>query len=426
VIGSQIHNLANKLWPIYRSITGPGFLKTLEILNENFETQIELHTFRTGEKAFDWTIPLEYEVEDAWIQTPDGKKICNFGENNLHLVGYSEPVDESLSLEKLQRKLFSLPDQPDAIPYVTSYYERGWGFCISDRERKKLVAGEYKVHINSRLFEGELNVGEVKIKGNSKKEILFSTYICHPSMANNELSGPCIAAFLIKYLEQLVDREYTYRFLFVPETIGPIAYLSRNLKRIRKHVIAGIVLTCIGDNGPFSLVQSRRENTLIERIVINYFKIKKENLKLYSWVDRGSDERQYGAPGIELPVCTLTRTKYREYPEYHTSLDDLFTVVTPEGLQKSYDWLVQLILEIESLRTPKSCIKGEPQLGRRGLYKQVSIKSEYGNISTLLHIHSYCDGTNNTLDIAIKIGLTCTEVKTYLDILKSHKLIKYC
>ena len=256
-IGTEMYNLMERLFPICRSITGAGVRKTLNILSEYIP--INIIEVPSGTKVFDWDIPDEWNISDAYVENSDGKKVIDFKDNNLHVVGYSEPFNGKINLEELENHLYSLPDQPDLIPYVTSYYQRHWGFCVSENQRKQLNKGVYYVKIDSTLDSGSLTYADLVIKGRSQKEILFSTYICHPSLANNELSGPVVAAFLAKYLLEKKNNYYTYRFVFAPETIGAILYLSTHLEYLKKNVIAGYVLTCIGDSGPFSYLQSRKE-----------------------------------------------------------------------------------------------------------------------------------------------------------------------
>lgn len=299
--------LAEQLWPINRSLSGPGLRETLELLRDHLPT-LEFSSIRSGEKVFDWVVPKEWEVLEAYIVTPNGDRICEFAKNNLHLVGYSAPFEGELELEELQKHLFSLESQPDAIPYVTSYYEEAWGFCMTQHDRDSLEPGQYQVVIRSQLFNGVLNYGELVIPGESSREIFFSTYICHPSMANNELSGPVLSVQLAKWLMSM-DTHYTYRFVFIPETIGSLIYMSRNLERMKRDVLAGFVLTCVGDDRQFSYLPSRKGNSVADKAALEILKAEQISFIEYSWRDRGSDERQYCSPGADLPVCSVMRTK---------------------------------------------------------------------------------------------------------------------
>jgi len=274
MIGNQMHNLCKELFPINRSLSGDGVRETLKILQRE-NPELEIHSIKSGTEVFDWTVPDEWNCKEAYIITPDGKKICDYSVNNLHIVQYSTPQEIELELEELQEHLYSQPELPTAIPYVTSYYTPRWGFCISHENRKNLKPGKYKVVIKSELKKGVLNYADLVIPGDSEDEIFFSTYICHPSMANNELSGPVLATFLAKYLKSLEKRRYTYRFVFAPETIGSLIYLSRHLDHLKKRVKAGFILTCVGDNRNYSYLSSRYANTLADKVARNILKYDK-------------------------------------------------------------------------------------------------------------------------------------------------------
>ncbi len=423
MIGKEIHKFAKELWGINRSLTGEGNRETLKKIKEHVP-ELSIKSVPTGTKVFDWTVPKEWKINEAYIITPSGKKICDFSVNNLHLVGYSTPYKGKLSLDELQNYLFSLPDQPTAIPYVTSYYEEKWGFCISHEDRINLEEGEYEVLIDSELFQGVLNYGELKIKGESKEEVFLSTYICHPSMANNELSGPTVLTYIAKWLNSLEKLNYSYRIIFVPETIGPISYLSKNLSAMKKRVFAGFNVNCIGDNRSYSYLPSRDGHTLSDKVAKHVLKWTDKTYKEYTWLDRQSDERQYCAPGVDLPIASIMRTKYGTYPEYHTSLDDLENVVTPEGLNGGYFALQKSIELIEKNEVFISNILGEPQLGKRGLYPNLSIKNSTENIKNMMNFLTYCDGKNTLLEIAEKIDVPSWELYEIIETLKSEKIIE--
>ena len=420
-VGKESYQLCKDLFPICRSITGNGVRKTLEIIRKYLP---DLKTFEvpTGTKAYDWTVPKEWNITDAYIIGPDGNKIVDFKESNLHVVGYSVPVDKTIPLVELQKHLYSIPEQPDAIPYVTSYYQERWGFCISEKQRAKLKPGNYHVYINSSLKAGRLTYGELIIKGKTNKEILISTYICHPSMANNELSGPAVTTYLAKWIATLVNRQYTYRIVFIPETIGSIIYLSKNLRQMKKNVIAGFNLTCIGDNRSYSLLQSRYGNTYADRVALHVLENLHPDFKKYSYLDRGSDERQYCSPGIDLPVVSVMRTKYGMYPEYHTSLDNL-ELISPEGLYGGYEVMQRCIECIEKNEFLTATVLCEPQLGKRGLYPTLSKKGNAGNTREMLNLLAYCDGTNDIIDLAELIGKPVWELYELINTLKDHKLL---
>jgi aminopeptidase-like protein len=411
-----MHNLCRELFPINRSITGNGFRQSLNILKKYIP---EMKTFevQSGTKCFDWEVPKEWNINDAYIITPCGKKICDFNESNLHVVGYSTPVNKIVSFEELQEHLYSLPEQPEAIPYITSYYKEHWGFCIKQKERELLEKGEYRVVIDSELKNGSLTYGELVIPGELKEEIFISSYLCHPSMANNELSGPVVTTFLAKWISELNTRKYTYRIIIIPETIGSIVYLSRNYQSLQRNVIAGFNITCIGDDKSYSYLPSRQENTLSDKVALHVLKNMHPNFVKYSFLDRGSDERQYCSPGIDLPVCSIMRTKYGCYPEYHTSLDDL-NFINPDGLYGGYQVLVKAIecLEMNEILSPT--VICEPQLGKRGLYPTTSTKKTGAQVKDLLNFLAYCDGLLNNLEIANKINVPLWDLKSIINKLK--------
>ena len=422
MIGKKIHILANELWAVNRSITGEGVRETLSCIKKHLQN-IKIQSVPSGTKIFDWTVPNEWHVKDAYIITPEGKKICDFSINNLHLVAYSIPFCGRMKLDELQKHLYSLPEQPNAIPYITSYYEERWGFCLTQEQRESLDDGEYEVVIDSKLFEGQLNYGELILPGESDEEIFLSTYICHPSMANNELSGPTVGTYLAKWLSELKTRRYTYRFVFIPETIGSIAYLSKNYTNLKKKVIAGFNISCVGDDRSYSYLPSRNGNTISDKVAKHVLKWTDPNYKSYTWLDRGSDERQYCAPGIDLPIASILRTKYGEYPEYHTSLDNLEDVVTPKGLDGGY-WALRRALElIEKNNIYKVNVLCEPQMGRRGLYPTLSKKNSGDQTRLIMNFLSYCDGEHSLIDIAEKINLPAWHLYESIETLISHDLI---
>lgn len=422
MIGNEIHQFARDLWPINRSITGVGLRETLKRISIHIP-KLDIKSVPSGTQVFDWTIPREWHVNKAYIITPSGEKICDFSENNLHLLGYSIPFEGSVTLEELKKHLYTLPDQPNAIPYATSYYEERWGFCIAQKEFDVLKKGTYKVVIDSTLFKGELNYGELLIKGKSKKEIFLSTYVCHPSMANNELSGPTVLTFIAKWLMENNNREYSYRIIFIPETIGSITYLSRNYKEMKKKTIAGFNITCIGDDRSYSYLPSRNGDTISDLISKHILKWIDKNFKSYSWLERGSDERQYCSAGIDLPIASIFRTKYGEYPEYHTSLDNLESVVTPKGLDGGY-WAIRKAIEaIERNKKYITTVLCEPQMGKRGLYPTLSTKKSKEKIKLIMDFLSFCDGKNSLIDIAEALNIAIWNLYDVIDTLEKNDLI---
>lgn len=422
MIGEQIYSLAKKLWGINRSITGEGVRKTLGIIQEILP-ELQIHEVPSGAKVFDWTVPQEWRVNNAYIIDPYGKKICDFSVNNLHLVGYSVPIHTKLRLSELQKHLHSIPEQPTAIPYVTSYYKRDWGFCISQLKRESLPDGEYEVVVDTEIFNGSLTYGELLIKGDYEEEVFFSTYVCHPSMANNELSGPVVTTHIAQWLISRESRKFSYRFVFVPETIGSITYLSKNLDLLKSRVFAGFNVSCVGDDRCYSYLPSRNGKTLSDAVAKHVLKYLCPEYKTYQWKDRGSDERQYCSPGIDLPIASIMRTKYGEYPEYHTSLDDLEYVVSPKGLQGGYDALRLAIEVIEANSYPRSTTLCEPQLGKRGLYPTLSTKSSGVNVRLMMDLLTWADGSKSLLDIAELCEVSIWELLPIVEDLLGHQLL---
>lgn len=423
-IKNNMYQFASDIFPICRSLTGPGVRETLGWIKKYLPT-LEIHEVKTGVKAFDWTIPPEWIPRAAYIITPDGRKICNFENNNLHLVGYSHAVNKSVTLKQLQEHLHSLPHLPNAIPYVTSYYERNWGFCIADEERKSLREGKYQVFIDSELIAGSLSYGEIYLPGKSSDEIFLSTYICHPSMANNEVSGPVVLTFLLDFLMRRKNKKMSYRAIFIPETIGSIVYLSKNLNHMRRNIKAGFNITCVGDDRAYSFLPSRAGNTLSDKVARHVLKYSTSKYIEYSWSERGSDERQYCAPGVDLPISSMMRSKYRAYPEYHTSLDKLGTVVTKEGLYGGYEIHRRALEAIEGNGKIKSTILCEPQMSSRNLYPKLSTSNKSIDTKRLMNILTWSDGSRDVIEIAELCDLSIWELLPYIEILVEESLIEY-
>jgi aminopeptidase-like protein len=421
-VGILMHELAAELWPIARSITGSGVRETLEILRREVP-ELTIQSIPSGTKCFDWTVPEEWSISEAFIEDESGSRLVDFQHNNLHVVGYSVPVDEWLDLEELQKHIHSLPEQPNAIPYITSYYARRWGFCMTHAQRQTLRPGKYRAVIRSELKAGVLNYGEVLIPGESDKEILLSTYICHPSMANNELSGPVVTTALAAWLNRLEHRIYTYRILYIPETIGSIVYLSLNLQKLKSKTVAGYVLTCIGDDRSYSFLPSRAGDSLADVVARHVLQHFAPGYKKYSFLDRGSDERQYCSPGVDLPIASVMRTKYGEFPEYHTSLDDL-NLVTPTGLDGGFRVYKRILECLEANCYPKVTVCCEPQLGKRGLYPNLSTKGSAAEVRSMMNLIAYSDGSSSLLQIAEQIGEPMWELLPIVDRLVQHSLVK--
>lgn len=417
-----MHDLAARLFPICRSITGNGVRQTLDILKEHLPDlrQVEVPT---GTQCLDWKVPEEWNITEARLIGPDGTIIADFAWNNLHVVSYSEPVDLELSLDELQPHLHSEPNLPDAIPYITAYYKRNWGFCISHNVRQNLKPGTYRAVIRSTLAPGSLTYGELVLPGETEQEVLLSTYICHPSLANNEISGPVVATYLGKYLQEQKKRRCTYRIIFIPETIGAIVYLSRNLEHLKNHVIAGYVLSCVGDDRAYSYLASRLGNTLADKVATHVLDHLHPGYEKYSYLRRGSDERQFCWPGVDLPVCSVMRTRYGMYPEYHTSLDDL-SVVTESGLQGAFNVLRHCLDCLEHAVTYTTTVLGEPQLMRRQLYPTIGRKGIAASSRVLVDIMAYCDGNHDLIDVANVLGKPAWQLFDAVQRLQSHDLLR--
>ncbi|MDA9676352.1 DUF4910 domain-containing protein [Flavobacteriaceae bacterium] len=412
------------LYEIPRSLTGKGVVKTLEYIQEIIP--LEIKQVKSGTKVFDWTVPPEWNINDGYvIELSTGKKVIDFKSHNLHVVGYSEHIEDEISFEELEKNLYFLRDQPDAIPYITSYYSKRWGFCLSFNEFQKLDRNSrYKVFIDSEFKEdGDLTYGELIIKGKVEEEIFFSSYVCHPQMANNELSGPSVLTGIAESLLKK-DNYYSYRFVLIPETIGSITYLSKNLDTLKKNVIGGYNISCVGDERSWGLVQSRYGNNISDKIgeyVLNKYH---PNFIKYSWLDRGSDERQYCSPGVDLPISSVTRTKHGKYPEYHTSLDN-FDVVTKKGLNDSLKIYLKIVDVFEKNRfNPNVNVLCEPQLGKRGLYPNISTKKSGKIVINMINFISYCDGSNSILEISEICGIPFEESFDYYMKMKENGLLE--
>ena len=422
MIGAEIHDMAREIWPFNRSLTGDGVRQTLQIISKHL-THLEIKTVKSGTRVFDWVIPNEWNVKAAYIITPKGEKICDFQKNNLHLVGYSIPFSGKLTLDELRSHLFTRPDLPNAIPYVTSYYEERWGFCLSHEQYEQLEEGIYDVMIDTSLKNGELTYGELTIKGEKKEEIFLSTYICHPSMANNEISGICVTTFLSRWLHSLEKPKYTYRIIFIPETIGSIYYLSKNMQEMKDKIIAGFNISCVGDDRSYSYLPSRTGNTLSDAVAQHILKWIHPDFIRYTWLDRGSDERQYCAPGVDLPIASIHRSKFASYDEYHTSLDNLETVVTPQGLDGGYWALRRAIEALENNGFYKTSVCCEPQMSRRGLYQKDNPNVLTKNSKLTMDFLSYCDGQLDLIQIADILHVPIWELYDVKRLLLSHELI---
>ena len=418
----------NILFPICRSITGNGTLRTLKIIKKEFSL-LKIYSVRSQTKIFDWKVPPEWNVSEAYVIDKFGSKIIDFKKNNLHLLGYSIPVNKKCNKKELFDHIHYLKNQPTAIPYITSYYKKRWGFSITYNEKKLLDKkyknkDKFKVVIKSSLNKnGNLNYGELLLKGKSKQEILISTYICHPSMANNELSGPIVSMCLINHLKRIKELKKTIRFIFIPETIGSITYLSRNLNYLKEHVVGGYNLSCIGDERQNSCMFSKYENSPSDDAIVEaYKKLNIKKYKIYSFLERGSDERQYNSPGVDLPISSIFRTKYGKYPEYHTSLDN-FNLVTRKGIAGGFDVAKTAINILLEKIIPKNLIVCEPQMGKRGLYSTLSTKRKSNITQTYMNFLQYADGKNTLEKISKKIKMNLKITKNIYNKLKKNSLV---
>jgi len=416
-----MYKMMKILYPICRSITGNSVRKTLEII----KNEIPIQTFEipTGTPVLDWTIPKEWNIYDAYIKNSNGEKIIDFKNSNLSILNYSIPVHKKISFEELKDHLFYLQNQPDLIPYRTSYYNENWGFCLPYNLFCKLdPKDEYEVFIDSTLESGSLTYGESFLKGELDQEIVFSCYICHPSLCNDNLSGPVLLLSLINILSK-IKLKYSYRFLFIPETIGAIAWLHNNLGRLSK-IIGGFVVTCIGDSGPFTYKKTRVGNSYIDKVVKKALKDSNLTYKIREFDPHGSDERQFSSPGFNLNFGSLMRTPYAEYPEYHTSADNL-NFIRKENLASSlkiyYD--VIKIIETDGIYINKYP-HGEPQLGRRGLYDEIGGHSDLSNLKKCIFwVLNFSDGNHSLLDISLKAKENYNVIKLATDLLLKKDIL---
>jgi len=420
-VGAAMYRLVADLHPICRSITGDGVRQTLETLNTRIP--VAVNEVPSGTQVFDWVVPKEWNISRAYLKDPNGEHVVDFEDHNLHVVNYSVPVREKMPLEALIPHLHTLPEKPDWIPYRTSYYQENWGFCLTHNRFLDLMDGEYEVCIDTSLKEGSLTYGECLVEGFTNEEVIISTHICHPSLCNDNLSGIALATFLADILSKVPHR-YTYRFLFIPGTIGSITWLALNENRLSviKH---GLVAACVGDPGYMTYKKSRHGNAVVDRAVQIALKDAGGEYKIEDFFPYGYDERQYCSPGINLPVGCLMRTPHGQYAEYHTSADNL-NLVKPASLLDSLETYLSIFYILEHntayMNLNPNC---EPQLGRRGLYSQMGGDPDSGKRQmAMLWVLNLSDGSHTLIDIAERSGIRFDFIKTAADILVDHELLQ--
>ena len=422
-LGVQAYELATKLWPLNRTLISSATAETLRTVTTGCGGELTIHTYKSGSEVGDWQIPMAWEVRDAFISDRSGNRIVDWRENNLHLMSYSVPMNQIVSREELLAHLHSAPETPEWIPYRTSYYKNDWGFCISHDELSNFTEDEYLVVIDSKFDDSNLEVGELHFPGKTSAQIIFSTYICHPSMANNELSGPVVLNALAKYLSQR-DSYYSYTFLFLPETIGAVAYLSTELEQLRKNVVAGYVVTCVGDDRSWGFIPSRTGITLADKVAKRTLYSANLKYELYSFLQRGSDERQFCSPAVDLPFASVTRSRYGSYPEYHTSGDNL-DLISAKSLNDSIDFFIALIGEFENNRIPIAEKIGEPMYSKYGLRSGPGASTLSQCDTDISNIVALSDGSIDTYDMGLALSLAKNDLADITSLLISKNIIRF-
>ncbi len=420
-IGRQMYALTSELYPICRSITGEGFRQTQNILKQYIP--LEIHAVPSGTEVFDWTVPKEWNIKDAYIKNSKGEKVVDFKNSNLHVVSYSVPVKTKMPLSQLKEHLFTLPEHPEWIPYRTSYYKESWGFCLSHNDFLNLKEDTYEVVIDSTLENGYLNYGEYYVKGQSCDEVLISSHACHPSLCNDNLSGVVLSTFMAKCISRITPR-YSYRFLFIPGGIGSIVWLCLNEHKV-SNIKHGLVVACVGDMGSFTYKRSRRGNEEIDQAVVNVLRTSGSAYKIIDFSPYGYDERNYCSTGFNLPVGSLTRSTHSQFPQYHSSADN-FDVVRHQYLAESFEKYLSVIYALENNRKYLNLKpKGEVQLGKRGLYEMMGgLQKRPANELSLLWVLNMSDGKHSLLDISDRSGLDFHSIKNAANVLFEHKLLE--
>lgn len=421
-LGQALHDFMVDLFPICRSITGNGVRETLAYIRK--EIPLDIHEVPSGTQVFDWSVPLEWNIADAFVKDPSGKRLIDFQQCNLHVVNYSAPIHKRMTLADLKPHLHSLPDHPAWIPYRTSYYRENWGFCLSHKQLSELPEGvELEVCIESTLSAGSLTYGECYLPGESSDEILISCHVCHPSLGNDNLSGLAVTTALAKTMVEKA-RRYSYRFIFIPATIGSITWMARN-EAVLKNIRHGLVITGVGDRGVTTYKKSRRGDAEVDRAMLHVLRHEEPAHRVIDFFPYGYDERQYCSPAFNLSVGCLMRTPHGQYPEYHTSADNL-SFVRPESLMGSYSHCLALFDILECNRTyTNTNPKCEPQLGRRGLYRDVAGQQETKTFElSMLWVLNMSDGTHSLLDIAERAGFPFGAIRKAADLLAQHGLLQ--
>jgi aminopeptidase-like protein len=418
-----MYELIRELYPLCRSLTGDGVRETLRILARH--VPLEIHEVPSGTQVFDWTVPREWNLREAWIATRDGRRVVDARDSNLHVVSYSTPLRGTLPLAELQAHLHSLPERPDWVPYRTSYYHEGWGFCVSERQRAALTEPAYEVCIDASLAPGHLSYGEWLLPGRSAREVLISVHVCHPSLCNDNLSGMAVAAWLAKRLQGRAH-EYGYRFLFAPGTIGAITWLARNAENAGR-IAHGMTLVCLGDASPFTWKRTLRGDAEVDRAAALALRESGLAHQLIDWFPFGYDERQYNSPGFRLPVGSLMRARHGRFPEYHTSADGL-DFVAPERLEESLEVCSALLDVLDGNRVYRSTSPfGEPQLGRRGLYRAMGGEPDLAELElAMLWVLALADGRHSLIDVAERAGLGFARVRRAAELLRAQGLLEPC